>query len=113
MGSFEQIFLLLAAIEGLEILTAGYAAQAALCKMHGDNVGYERNLDRAQDAVTAMRLISDLRCGNDNPRIIPDVIPGYQKSFRDITFSENAITRLAADLLGVPCLPRTPHYPEL
>ncbi|KAI3589307.1 hypothetical protein D9X30_4890 [Cupriavidus sp. U2] len=109
MGSFTQIFLLLAAIDGLELLTAGYAAQAALCISHGDNRGYQRNLDRAQDAVAALRLITDLRCGNDNPRIIRNVIPANQKSYPDITaadWSENAIQRLADDLLRVPLFPR-------
>lgn len=103
-----QIFRLIDGMEALNELALGYVAMAAQCKTHGDNRGFERNLDRAQDAYAALRLITDLR----RPKIEPEITPtftghnhlaGYAAKY--LAKRPNAIADNAAALLALPCLP--------
>lgn len=121
-----QIFRLITGAEALTELALGYVTMAAQCKTHGDNRGFERNLDRAQDAYAALRLITDLRRANNTPEII-EAFPASITFHEDSDFTtgadtviendhggdawnqkQNAITLRAEMMLAVPCLPVYP-----
>ena len=118
MGHMLQIFSLINGIDALTELALGYVAMAAQCKTHGDNHGFERNLDRAQDAYAALRLITDLRADKPQPKMAgvfraikaceemnnPD--EDFLYTARTIIEEPgNAIADNAAALLAVLCLP--------
>lgn len=70
MGGFAQIFRLFSAMDALTELAEGYENMARACRDVGDHAGYERHLDRMQDALGAVRIISDLRAPKMSAAII-------------------------------------------
>lgn len=91
MGHMLQIFSLLSSFEALTELALGYVNLAAQCKTHGDNRGFERNLDRAQDAYAAIRLIRGERLEHNATEII-EIFPAISFSAE----SENTSADYAA-----------------